>query len=306
MKQQGGYIAQRDNTAVSQPTKELDIKLTPEQLQRLQQQELYELASKNQSYISDADKADYYRNMQNFYNQNAFGYGLQGRQTRFNPNTSEGRQAISSSFNYAKGNALDFLSNISGTGLYLGPGLISRKAAQTYSKFARGVFKAPSKKGSLGTLDQYAQNPIGYGAEAIVINNTPINVGKMTSIPVEEMAARNSIPNTIKSKYIGYVRDGKIKLPTYIQRKVKVLTEETFPKYIDKLDKAMERSGFTRVNDPNVQYRAYTNGQVVIDDVAPGNVGLTIFRQPKMIDFNLQPISEWKAQGFGLKRGGKL
>ena len=68
----------------------------------------------------------------------------------------------------------------------------------------------------------------------------------------------------------------------------------------------MERSGFIKVNDPNVQYRAYTNGQVVIDDVAPGNVGLTIFRQPKMIDFNLQPVSEWKAQGFGLKRGGKL
>lgn len=31
----------------------------------------------------------------------------------------------------------------------------------------------------------------------------------------------------------------------------------------------------TRVNDPNVQYRAYTNGQVVVDDVSPGNVGLT-------------------------------
>ena len=120
------------------------------------------------------------------------------------------------------------------------------------------------------------------------------------------MAARNNIPNTIKSKYIGYVKDRKIKLPTYIQQKVKVLTEETFPKYVDKLDKAMERSGFTRVNDPNVQYRAYTNGQVVIDDVAHGNVGLTFLRQPKMIDFNLQPVSEWVAQGFRLRDGGKL
>ena len=51
---------------------------------------------------------------------------------------------------------------------------------------------------------KYANNPIGGGAEAVVINNTPTTVGKITSIPVEEMTARNSIPNTIKSKYIGY------------------------------------------------------------------------------------------------------
>lgn len=144
------------------------------------------------------------------------------------------------------------------------------------------------------------------GTEAVVINNTPTTVGKITSVPVEEMATRNAIPNTIKSKYIGYVKDRKIKLPTYIQKKVKVLTEETFPKYVDKLDKAMEKSGFTRVNDPNVQYRAYTNRQVVIDDVSPGNVGLTFFRQPKMIDFNLQSVPEQIAQGFKLYKGGKL
>lgn len=128
----------------------------------------------------------------------------------------------------------------------------------------------------------------------------------MTSIPVEEMAARNQIPNTVQSRYIGYVKDQGTKLPTYIQRKLKILTEQTFPKYVDKLDKAMERSGFRRVNDPNVQYRAYTNGQVVVDDVAPGNVGLDWLRRPKMIDFNLQTVPEWTAQGFHLKRGGKL
>ena len=68
----------------------------------------------------------------------------------------------------------------------------------------------------------------------------------------------------------------------------------------------MEKSGFKRVNDPNVQYRAYTNGQVVIDDIAPGNVGLNFFRQPKIIDFNLQTIPEWVEMGFQLKNGGKL
>ena len=39
-------------------------------------------------------------------------------------------------------------------------------------------------------LKEYSKNPIGGGAEAVVVDNTPTTVGKMTSIPVEEMAAR--------------------------------------------------------------------------------------------------------------------
>lgn len=296
-KQRKRYVASRDNTRVRTPI------IVPQQTR---EERIYGKVKNRQEYIQDADKVKYYTNLQNFYNQNAFGYGLQGRPTRFNPSTPEGQQAISATFNYAKGNAVDFLANVSGAGLSSGISKIGNKAAQAYSKITRGVFKSPSKNGALGTLKQYSKNPIGGGAEAVVIKNTPTTVGKITSIPEEEMAARNAIPNTVKSKYIGYVKDRKIKLPTYIQKKVKVLTEETFPKYVDKLDKAMERSGFTRVNDPNVQYRAYTNGQVVIDDVSPGNVGLTFFRQPKMIDFNLQSIPEWIAQGFKLKKGGKL
>lgn len=296
-KQRKRYVASRDNTRVRTPI------IVPQQTR---EERIYGKVKNRQEYIYDADKVKYYTNLQNFYNQNAFGYGLQGRPTRFNPSTPEGQQAISATFNYAKGNAVDFLANVSGAGLSSRISKIGNKAAQAYSKITRGVFKSPSKNGALGTLKQYSKNPIGGGAEAVVIKNTPTTVGKITSIPVEEMAARNAIPNTIKSKYIGYVKDRKIKLPTYIQKKVKVLTEETFPKYVNKLDKAMERSGFIRVNDPNVQYRAYTNGQVVIDDVSPGNVGLIFFRQPKMIDFNLQPVSEWVAQGFKLKKGGKL
>ena len=68
----------------------------------------------------------------------------------------------------------------------------------------------------------------------------------------------------------------------------------------------MSKAGFRRVNDPNVQYRAYTNGSIVVDDVSPGNVGLTWFRKPKMIDFNLQTVPDWIAQGFTLKYGGQL
>ena len=317
-KQKGGYVVQRDNTRVAQPIIKEKVRLTPEQLQRIQQRKLQELSKRNQAYIYDADKAKYYRNLQNFYNYNAFGYGLQGRPTRFDPSTPQGQQAISSTFNYARGNALDFLTNVSGAGISSGISKAGRKASQVYSRLTKGVFKPASNNGALGTLKQYAKNPIGGGAEAVVIENTPTTVGKITSIPVEEMAARNNIPNTIKSKYIGYVKDRKIKLPTYIQQKVKVLTEETFPKYVDKLDKAMERSGFTRVNDPNVQYRAYTNGQVVIDDVAPGNVGLTsgnpwldkilpdFIKNPRIIDSAYETVPEWVSMGFKLKKGGKI
>ena len=291
------YVTRADNTRVRTPI------IIPQQTR---EERIYGKVKNRQEYIQDADKVKYYTNLQNFYNQNVFGYGLQGRPTRFNPSTPEGQRAISATFNYAKGNAVDFLTNVSGVGLSSGISKVGNKAARAYSRVTRGVFKSSSKNGALGTLKQYSKKPIGGGAEAVVINNTPTTVGKMTSIPVEEMATRNAIPNTVRSKYIGYVKDSGVKLPTYIQKKVKVLTEETFPKYIDKLDKAMEKSGFRRVYDPNVQYRAYTNGQVVIDDIAPGNVGLDWLRRPKMIDFNISSIPEWIQQGFKLKKGGKI
>lgn len=244
--------------------------------------------------------------MQNFYNNNAFGNGISGRQTEYDYTTPEGQKAIQSNFNYAKDNASNFIIDLAGAGATGIASSIGRKVAKVYTRATKGVFKSPSKNGALGTLKQYSKNPIGGGAEAVVVNNTPTTVGKMTSIPVEEMTVRNSIPNTVPSKYIGYVKDRGTKLPTYVQKKLKVLTDQTFPRYVQKLDKSMEKSGFKRVNDPNVQYRAYTNGSVVVDDVSPGNVGLDWLRRPKMIDFNLQTVPEWLAQGFRLKRGGKL
>ena len=120
------------------------------------------------------------------------------------------------------------------------------------------------------------------------------------------MLKRNTIPNSLPLKFVGYVREGSKRFPTFIQKKVKVLSEKTFPKYVDKLDKAMQKSGFRKVNDPNVQYRAYTNGTVVVDDVSPGNVGLTFFKKPKLLDFNLQTVPSWTSQGFTLKNGGKF
>ena len=44
-KQKGGYVAQRDNTRVSQPIIKEKVRLTQEQLQRIQQRKLQELSS---------------------------------------------------------------------------------------------------------------------------------------------------------------------------------------------------------------------------------------------------------------------
>lgn len=301
----GGYVAPSDNTRV---VKHLDIgtRLTPQQKERIKQNKLKKVVKKNQSYIYDADKARKYRNMQSFYNNNAFGYGIQGNQTRYDYTTPEGQAAIQSNFEYSKGNARDFIGNIAGVGASGIASSVGRNAIKTYTKLTKGVFRSPSKNGSLGTMKQYTKNPIGSGSEAVVVKNTPTTVGKITNIPKSEMQARNAIPNTVKSEYIGYVKDNGTKLPTYIQKKVKTLTEQMFPRYLSKLDKSMQKSGFRVVKDPNVQYRAYTNGSVVVDDVAPGNVGLDWLRRPRMIDFNLQTVPEWLQQGFTLKNGGKI
>jgi len=36
----------------------------------------------------------------------------------------------------------------------------------------------------------------------------------------------------------------------------------------------MTSKGFRIVTDPKIQYRAYRNNRVVIDDISPDNVGL--------------------------------
>lgn len=299
----------KDNTRINITPSLKKIKLTPEQTIK------HAIINKVPEYIYDADKANYYRNLQNFYNSNVFGYGIQGIPTKFDFTTPKGQTTIQSNFDYAKDNVKNFIGNIV---ISSALGTVSNKSAQIYNKFTKGVFCNPTKNGSLGTLKQYSQNPIGGGAEAIVINNTPTTVGKMTTIPVKEMVIRNQIPNSVQNKYIGFVKDSGSKFPTYIQNRVKILTKQTFPKYIGKLDNAMENSGFRQIKDPNVQYRAYTNGNIVIDDISPGNVGLTsgnkyldlilpdFLKKPKIIDMIYQTVPEWKAQGFTLKNGGKL
>lgn len=229
--------------------------------------------------------------MQNFYNNNFFGYGVFGKQTHYDPSKEENQKKIQSNFNYAKDN----VKNIGTSLVTAGP-----------MSFFKGVLPSVSKRVTVGELSTLTPYKIGQGSEALVIRNSPTTVGKITQVGSGEMLKRNAIPNSLPLKFVGYVRDGSKRFPTFIQKKVKVLGEKTFPKYVDKLDKAMQKSGFRKVNDPNVQYRAYTNGTVVVDDVSPGNVGLTFFKKPKLLDFNLQTVPSWTSQGFTLKNGGKF
>ena len=290
IKFQRGGIAVQDNTRVvrKQP---LAFRLTKEQQARIRQRKLQEAARRNQAVIYDADKAKYYQNMQNFYNNNFFGYGVFGKQTHYNPSKEEDQKKIQSNFNYAKDN----VKNIGTSLITVGP----------TSSF-KGVLPSVSRRVTVGKLSALTPYKIGQGSEALVIRNSPTTVGKITQVGSGEMLKRNAIPNSLPLKFVGYVRDGSKRFPTFIQKKVKVLSEKTFPKYVDKLDKAMQKSGFRKVNDPNVQYRAYTNGTVVVDDVSPGNVGLTFFKKPKLLDFNLQTVPSWTSQGFTLKNGGKF
>lgn len=290
IKFQRGGIAVQDNTRVvrKQP---LAFQLTKEQQARIRQRKLQEAARRNQAVIYDADKAKYYQNMQNFYNNNFFGYGVFGKQTHYDPSKEEDQKKIQSNFNYAKDNVKN-----------IGTSLITVGPASSF----KGVLPSVSRRVTVGKLSALTPYKIGQGSEALVIRNSPTTVGKITQVGSGEMLKRNVIPNSLPLKFVGYVRDGSKRFPTFIQKKVKVLSEKTFPKYVGKLDKAMQKSGFRKVNDPNVQYRAYTNGTVVVDDVSPGNVGLTFFKKPKLLDFNLQTVPSWTSQGFTLKNGGKF
>ena len=290
IKFQRGGIAVQDNTRVVR-TQPLTFRLTKEQQARIRQKKLQEIAKRNQAVIYDTNKAKYYQNMQNFYNNNFFGYGVFGNQTHYDPSKEEDQKKIQSNFNYAKDNVKN-----------IGTSLITVGPASSF----KGILPSVSRRVTVGKLSALTPYKIGQGSEAIVIRNSPTTVGKITQVGSGEMLKRNVIPNSLPLKFVGYVRDGSKRFPTFIQKRVKVLSEKTFPKYVSKLDKDMQKRGFRKVNDPNVQYRAYTNGTVVVDDVSPGNVGLTFFKKPKLLDFNLQTIPSWTSQGFTLKNGGKF
>ena len=233
--QRGGIVVKGHTRVIrKQP---LAFQLTKEQQAKIRQRKLQEAARRNQAVIYDADKAKYYQNMQNFYNNNFFGYGVFGKQTHYNPSKEEDQKKIQSNFNYAKDNVKN-----------IGTSLITVGPASSF----KGVLPSVSRRVTVGKLSALTPYKIGQGSEALVIRNSPTTVGKITQVGSGEMLKRNAIPNSLPLKFVGYVRDGSKRFPTFIQKKVKVLSEKTFPKYVGKLDKAMQKSSFRKVNDPNV------------------------------------------------------
>lgn len=180
------------------------FRLTKEQQDRIKQRQLQEAARKNQAVIYDADKAKYYQNMQNFYNNNFFGYGVFGRQTHYDPSKEEDQQKIQSNFNYAKDNVKN-----------LGTSLITAGPVSSF----KGVLPAVTRRATVGKLSALTPYKIGQGSEALVIRNSPTTVGKITQVGSGEMLKRNSVPNSLPLKFVGYVKDGTKRFPTFIQKK---------------------------------------------------------------------------------------
>lgn len=246
--------------------------------------------------ITDADVVEYYRNKQNFYNTNAFGYGLQGNQTNYDPTTPEGQAAIDSNFDYAKESAMTMLSGVGEAGL----------SSSIINRALRSPFKRVGKSGYLGKVSDLKARRLGSGSESEVVNNNFFTVGKVTTIPKEEMVLRNAVPEAVPSQYIGYMRDGAGKRPTYIQQRMRIVKEDKFPKYLEKLDKAMQKHGFKPASEATDGSRIYTNGEYVIDDIKAENIGIDWRGNPKLIDFARLPVDEWLDLGYSFKRGGKL
>ncbi len=227
------------------------------------------LAMRTPEIIYDKDKAEYYRDIQNLTNT----LGIAG-QSRLDPATPEGQRRIQARADYTRG----ALGNIGAAAA--GAGILGATA------------RIVTKGSELRNLLPYI---IGQGAEAVVVRNSPGTVAKITHKRKGEMLRRNGVPNFMPLRFEGYVTKGLRRLPAFTQRKVRVLTEKTFPKHIGRLDKAMEKKGFSIIEHPNSQYRAYTNGTVVLDDIAPGNTGLDWLGRPRIIDLGMQSLPEWLA-----------
>ncbi len=170
----------------------------------------------------------------------------------------------------------------------------------------KGFLPLTSSRKTLGFLNNVIHNKIDQGAEAIVIKNSQFAVGKIVHGEKSYILKRNSIPHALPVKFIGYFKDGKQRFPAFIQQKVKILNNNNFNRYVNKLDQMMREKGFFKINDPQVQYRAYTNGIIVIDDISPGNVGIDLLGRPRLVDFNILTLQQWLEQGFILNKNCKL
>lgn len=219
----------------------------------------------NQAQLWDADKVKKYRDAQDFYNYNAWGYGISGVQTNYDPHTVQGQQAIQSNFDYAKSNVQNFGETLITTGAAEGAGALFRWAT------------TPTK--------------IGEGAEAIV-SSAPAStrVTKVTTIPRSEMHVRNTVPGAAKAKHVGSSNG----LHTYTQQKVKILSPEQLQRASGQLDKLMKKAGWRKVTHPNLQGAGYTNGRYVVSDLGPGNVGKNWLGSLRLTDFSMDLVPQFR------------
>lgn len=229
----------------------------------------------NQAQLWDADKVKKYQNMQNFYNNNFWGYGVFGRQTNYDPRTARGQAAIQSNFNYTKSNVQNFAETLVTTGAAEGVGQIIKWAT------------TPTK--------------IGEGAEAVV-HSAPAStrVVKTTTIPKSEMHVRNTVPGAVPSTYV----DSSGGLTRYTQPKVRILSKDQLAKARGAIDKLMSKNGWRKIVHPNLDGAGYTNGRWVVSDLGEGNVGKDWLGRIRFPDFSLETMPAFRLAMQ--KRGGKL
>lgn len=242
-------IERQDNTRNGKNKSKLEPK-------RIQTNHTY---TPEQAQLYDGTLSEAARRQQDFYNYNAFGNGIQGYQTRIDPNTPEGQGAIQSNFDYAKGNAEDFMANIA-------LGVVGEGVGQ-------------------GVKYVTTSREIGRGAEQTVrASRISPNVTKTGTVTRSEIHARNSVPNVSKATYKG--KSGNMSVST--QRKVNVPTGKQATRATSRLTKRMTKRGWRPITHPNLQGIAYTNGRTVVSDVH-GNVGTTrLLRRPKLYDLSVQ------------------
>ena len=199
-----------------------------------------------QDQLWDKDKVDYYRNQQNFYNNNYWGFGTFGTQTNLDPHTQQ--EAIQNTLDYSKLNAGVLATSMATEGL--------------------ASLLIPVK--------------IGSGAEAVVYSSrlSP-RVIKLTTIPRSEMHIRNTIPGALKSSLKGE-SNGLLK---YTQPKIKILTKDQLQKAQGKISNYMAKHSWKEVTHPNLEGTGYTNGRWVISDLGEGNVGKDWLGRIRFSDF---------------------
>ena len=256
-------VEQSDNTRVE--IRPLMPRPPRQDVQRANQARMQQIAQQNQAQLWDADKIKRYENMQNFYNNNFWGYGVFGRQTNYNPRTPQGQAAIQANFDYAKSNVQNFAETLVTAGVAEGTGQAIRWAT------------TPTK--------------IGSGAEAVV-SSAPAStrVTKVTTIPRSEMHIRNSVPGALKSKYVGSSNG----LNTYTQSKVRILSKEQLAKASGQLEKLMNSKGWRKITHPNLQGLEFTNGRQVVSDLGPGNVGRDWLGRLRLTDFSVETIPQFR------------